>query len=86
MAAGVAPALVAWVEVVRSSEFRPRFVAFAATLGSAAWGAVALRAFHAQDAALMVLVWQAGSVALLSAAGWFVGVALARARKVAVWT
>ncbi|MBV1703500.1 MAG: DUF1109 family protein [Hyphomicrobiales bacterium] len=79
--AGAAPAAFAWAEVARSSEFRPRFVAFAATLGAAAWGAVVLRAFHAKDAALMVLVWQAGSVALLAALGAAAGALAARARK-----
>jgi hypothetical protein len=40
-------------------------------LAAAALGNVGLRLFHPQDASLMILVWQFGSVALLSIrAGW----------------
>ena len=43
-----------------------------------ALGATALRLFHAQDASVMVLVWQFGSVALLTGLGALTGRQLLR--------
>jgi hypothetical protein len=44
-----------------------------AALAAGALGATALRLFHAQDASVMVLAWQFGSVALLAGVGALVG-------------
>lgn len=44
-----------------------------AALATSALGATALRLFHIQDASVMVLVWQFGSVLLLSCAGALTG-------------
>ena len=44
-----------------------------AALAAGALGATALRLFHAQDASMMVLVWQFGSVALLAGLGALIG-------------
>lgn len=44
-----------------------------AMLAAAALGATALRLFHAQDASVMVLVWQFGSVAMLAGLGALTG-------------
>ena len=52
---------------------RPRLCVALVALAAAALGNVGLRVFHAQDAALMILVWQTGSVALLTLVGWFFG-------------
>jgi hypothetical protein len=49
-----------------------------AALAAGALGATALRLFHAQDASLMVLVWQFGSVALLAGLGALTGRQLLR--------
>jgi len=47
-------------------------------LAAAAIGNFGLRLFHTQDAALMVLVWQVGSVALLAALAGLTGHRLLR--------
>jgi hypothetical protein len=44
-----------------------------AALATGALGATALRLFHAQDASVMMLVWQFGSVALLAGLGALLG-------------
>jgi len=49
-----------------------------AALAAGALGATALRLFHAQDASVMVLVWQFGSVALLAGLGALTGRQLLR--------
>ena len=51
----------------------PAITTALATLAAAALGATALRLFHAQDASVMVLVWQFGSVLLLAGVGALTG-------------
>ncbi len=70
---GSLPALALVAMLRRGVPGRPRFSLAMAALAAAAIGNVGLRFFHSQDAALMVLVWQTGSVALLSLAGCLVG-------------
>lgn len=70
---GSVPAIALVMMLRRAFPVRPRLNMALAALAAAALGNVALRFFHAQDAALMVLVWQTGSVVLLSLAGGLLG-------------
>ncbi|WP_244483513.1 DUF1109 domain-containing protein [Mesorhizobium sp. 1M-11] len=68
---GAIPALTMVVMLRRGAPIAPRLTVILGALAAAALGNVGLRLFHPQDASLMVLVWQFGSVALLSLlAGW----------------
>ncbi len=42
-------------------------------VAAAALGACALRFYHTEDAAIMVPIWPVGSVAILTAAGSWIG-------------
>jgi len=53
------------VSVVPGALIAPVTTTALAALAAGALGATALRLFHAQDASMMVLVWQFGSVALV---------------------
>jgi hypothetical protein len=63
---GIVPALAIAVMLRRSGKFRTTHACLCGALGAAALGAAALRLYHMEDAAIMVLVWQLGSVALFS--------------------
>ena len=63
---GSLPALVLLLMVRRGVPLAPRWTLALAGLAAAGLGNFALRFFHMQDAALMVLVWQVGAVALLA--------------------
>ena len=63
---GSLPALVLLSMLRRGAPLAPRWTILLAALAAAGLGNFALRFFHMQDAALMVLVWQVGSVALLA--------------------
>ncbi|MDE2005140.1 MAG: DUF1109 family protein [Rhodospirillales bacterium] len=63
---GLVPALAITLLLRRARGVRAGHACFCGALGAAALGAAALRLYHPQDAAVMVLVWQFGSVALLS--------------------
>lgn len=63
---GSLPALVLLMMLRRGVPLAPRLTVLLAALAAAGIGNFALRFFHMQDAALMVLVWQVGSVALLA--------------------
>jgi len=60
------PAIAIVVMLRRSGKFRTTHACFCGALGAAALGATALRLYHMEDAAIMVIVWQLGSVALFS--------------------
>ncbi len=64
---GSLPALVMALMLRRGAILYPNWSLAAGGLAAAAIGNFALRLFHMQDAALMVLVWQMGSVLLLAA-------------------
>ncbi|MBM9595971.1 NrsF family protein [Roseitranquillus sediminis] len=70
---GSLPALALVVMLRRGLPVRPRLSLALAALAASAIGAVGLRVFHSQDAAMMVLVWQTGSVAVLTFSGWLLG-------------
>jgi hypothetical protein len=60
------PAIAIVVMLRRSGKFRTTHACLCGALGAAALGAAALRLYHMEDAAIMVIVWQLGSVAVLS--------------------
>ncbi len=69
---GAVPAAIMAVMLRRGAPLYPHLAVALGGLAAAALGNVGLRLFHPIDASLMVLVWQFGSVALLSAvAGCF---------------
>lgn len=63
---GTVPALLLFWMVRRAAPIAPVTTMALTALAASAIGAAALRLFHPQDASLMVLVWQFGSVALLT--------------------
>src|SRR3546814_28082 len=74
---GAVPALTMVIMLRRGAPMAPRMTVALGALAAAAVGNFGLRLFHYQDAGLMVLIWQFGSVALLSAlAGWSGGAVL----------
>ncbi len=73
VAVSTVPALLIFIMIRRGAPIAPITTTGLATLAAAALAAAALRLFHAQDASIMVLVWQFGSVALLAAIGALFG-------------
>ena len=63
---GLVPAIAIVVMLRRSGKFRTTHACLCGALGAAALGAAALRLYHMEDAAIMVIVWQLGSVALFT--------------------
>ncbi len=76
---GSLPLLVLVLMLRRGAPLRPSWTLALAALAAAAVGNFALRLFHTQDAALMVLVWQVGAVLLIA------GVAALCGRSVLRW-
>ncbi|MDE2335626.1 MAG: DUF1109 family protein [Rhodospirillales bacterium] len=72
-AGGLVPAVAITALLRRVTPFRRGHASFCGALAAAALGACALRFYHTQDAAIMVLIWQLGSVAILTAAGSWIG-------------
>lgn len=70
---GSVPALTIVLMLRRGAPLAPHGTLFLAVLGAAALGNFGLRFFHAQDAGLMVLIWQFGSVMLLATMAGFCG-------------
>lgn len=64
---GSVPAIAMMMMLRRGAALAPGITMGLGALAAAALGNFGLRLFHYQDASLMVLVWQFGSVALLSA-------------------
>lgn len=75
---GLLPAALGVAMLRRGLLVRPRIALFLLALAAAAIGNFGLRLFHATDAGMMVLVWQFGSVLLLSGLGALAGPALLR--------
>ncbi len=75
---GSLPGLVLYLMLRRGVPLAPRLTLALAALAAAGLGNFGLRFFHAQDAALMVLVWQVGSVALIAALAGLAGRGLLR--------
>jgi len=66
---GLMPALVISVMIRRGAPLMPGGTVAFAALAAAALAAFGLRFFHMQDASIMVLIWQVGSVIVLTALG-----------------
>ncbi|WP_036261736.1 NrsF family protein [Methylocapsa aurea] len=79
---GAVPAIAITVMIRRGAPLLPRATVALAALAAAALGNVGLRLFHPQDASLMVLVWQFGSVMLLTTVGCCFGRLLLRWRPI----
>lgn len=77
---GFIPALLITLMLRRTSGFRATHACLCGGIGAASLAAAALRLCHAEDAALMVLVWQVGSVLLLSLIAGAIGRRLLPAR------
>lgn len=73
VAVGAAPAVAMVVLLRKGAPMAPRLTVALGGLAAAALGNFGLRLFHAQDASLMVLVWQVGTVAILSALAGLAG-------------
>jgi len=69
----LAPAAIMFVMIRRGAPIAPLTTAGLGTLAATALAAVGLRFFHAQDTSLMLLVWQFGTVLVLTAAGALIG-------------
>ncbi len=63
---GLIPAVAIVAMLRRAGMFRVSHACLCGAMSAAALGAAALRLFHTQDAAIMVIVWQLGSVVLFS--------------------
>ncbi|MFM9850335.1 MAG: NrsF family protein [Hyphomicrobiaceae bacterium] len=69
----VVPGILMLKMIRQGAPIAPVTTTALAALAAGALGATALRLFHAQDASMMVLVWQFGSVALLAGLGALIG-------------
>jgi hypothetical protein len=68
---GLVPAIAMAFMLRRGAPLTPHVTAALGGLAAAGLGNFGLRLFHAQDASIMVLVWQMGTVFVLTAlAGW----------------
>lgn len=70
---GIVPALGMTMLLRRARGVRRTHACFCGALAAAALGAAALRLYHPQDAAITVIVWQVGSVMLLSLVAGAIG-------------
>jgi hypothetical protein len=78
---GAAPAIAMAVMLRRGAPLAPRLSTLLGGLAAAGLGGFGLRLFHAQDASLMVLVWQVGSVFALAGLAGLAGRRLLRWRQ-----
>lgn len=72
------PTILILAMIRRGAPIAPISTTTLAMLAAGALGAAALRLFHTQDASVMVLVWQFGSVAVLALLGGLAGRRLLR--------
>jgi DNA-directed RNA polymerase specialized sigma24 family protein len=82
MIAGFAPAILIFVMIRSGTPIAQYTTNGLTTLAAAALGAATLRLFHTQDAGIMVLIWQFGSVMALTGFGALFGRRLLRWRTV----
>ncbi len=80
MAASVAPAILIFIMIRRGAPIAPMTTTGLATLAATSIAAAALLLFHEQDASVMALVWQFGSVLVLTGLGALFGRRLLRWR------
>lgn len=81
-ATGAVPAAAMAVTLRRGAPLRPRLSVALGALAAAALADAGLRLFHPQDAALTVIVWQLGAVALFSAIAAMAGPKLLSWRRI----
>lgn len=82
LAISVAPTILIFIMIRRGAPIAPITTTGLATLAATALGASALQLFHQQDASIMVLVWQFGSVLALTGIGALSGRRFLRWRPV----
>lgn len=70
---GAIPAVAMVIMIRRGAPIVPRMTIALGALAAAAVGNFGLRLFHTQDASLMVLLWQFGTVVLLASLGGLLG-------------
>lgn len=70
---GIVPGILILAMIRRGAPIAPLTTVALAMLAAGALGAATLRLFHTQDASIMVLIWQFGSVAVLAALGGLLG-------------
>ena len=70
---GLVPAISIAVMLRRSGRFRTTHACLCGGLGAAALSAAALRLYHVEDAAIMVFVWQLGSVMVFAMVAGMIG-------------
>jgi hypothetical protein len=70
---GAVPAIAMAVMLRRGAPLTPHITTALGGLAAAGLGDFGLRLFHSQDASLMVLVWQVGTVFILTATAAWVG-------------
>ena len=70
---GIVPGTLILAMIRRGAPIAPITTVALAMLAAGALGAATVRLFHKQDASVMVLVWQFGSVAVLAALGGLLG-------------
>ncbi len=80
LAISIIPGVLIFIMIRRGAPIAPISTMGLAALAAAALGAAALRLFHTEDASIMVLVWQFGSVALLT------GLEALFGRRILRWT
>jgi hypothetical protein len=76
--AGLIPGALILYMVRRGAPLAPVLTTALAALAASALGAAALRLYHTQDASIMILVWQFGSVAVITGLGGLIGRKLLR--------
>ena len=81
MMTGAIPAIAMALMIRRGAPLMPRTTVALGALAAAALANVALRLFHSQDASLMVLVWQFGTVAMVTVLGGGIGNSLLHWRR-----
>lgn len=80
LAISIAPAILIFVMIRRGAPIAPITTTGLATLAATALAAASLQLFHPQDASVMVLVWQFGTVLTLTGIGALFGRRLLRWR------
>lgn len=71
--AGLVPGALILYMIRRGAPLAPMLTTALAALAASALGAAALRLYHAHDASIMILVWQFGSVAIITGLGALIG-------------
>jgi hypothetical protein len=70
---GIVPGVLILMMIRQGAPIAPGAATALAALAAAALAAAALRLFHTQDASIMVVAWQFGSVAILASVGALTG-------------